>query len=468
MPLQTEKDLSDKNRGLWLKALAAFEVRNFGYTISLVQAVLKEAPGFLDARRVLRRAEVANTKGKKNFLSGLSSASLKGSSMVKKDPLQAMELAEKNLESDPLNTQINHLLKDAAKAAGFPEIAAFALETIIESNPKDTKVMHELGHLYLQMGDSEKAVKVFIRITEINPADLEALKMSKDASAVATMKTGGWETAKDYRDLIKDKDQAASLEQQNRVVRSLEMIDRQIGEVYAQWEQNQSGVDLSRKLARLWEDRFDMEQDDSSLEGTIYYYAHINQLTAASDPGVVRKLSDFSLRQLDRRIRALEDWFASGGDQHPEAPQYQDELQALKIQRAEMLISEARKRVERNPTDLQLRFELGEALVVAGEYTEAIAELQRARQNPNVRLRAMNLLGQCYTEKSMLDLAVKQFKDAASEMIAMDVTKKEIVYKLGLVYEKMDRREDSLSCMKEIYEVDYGYQDVAKRVESSY
>jgi tetratricopeptide (TPR) repeat protein len=468
MPIQTEKDLSEKNRSLWLKALAAFEVRNFGYAISLAQAVLKDSPGFLDARKILRKSAVANTKGKKNFLSGLSSVSLKGSSMIKKDPLQAMELAEKNLETDPLNPQLNHLLKEAAKAAGYPEIAAFALETIIESNPKDTKVMHELGQLQLQMGDSDRAVKIFVRITEINPADLEALKLSKDASAMATMKTGGWETAKDYRDLIKNKDEAASLEQKNRVVRSLDMIDQQIGELYAQWEQSQTNVDLTKKIAKLWEDRFEMEQDDSSLEGAIYYYEHVNQLTNASDPGIVRKLSEFSLKQLDRRIRSLEDWFAAGGDQHPEASQYQDELAALKAQRAESLIGEAKKRVERNPTDLQLRFELGEALVGAGQYTEAIAELQRARQNPNVRLRAMSLLGQCYTEKSMLDLAVKQFKDAASEMLAMDATKKETLYKLGLVYEKMDRKDESLACMKEIYEVDYGYLDVAKRVESSY
>jgi hypothetical protein len=68
----------------------------------------------------------------------------------------------------------------------------------------------------------------------------------------------------------------------------------------------------------------------------------------------------------------------------------------------------------------------------------------------------------------MLDLAVKQFKDAAGEILAMDVTKKEILYKLGLVYERMGKKEDSLNCMKEIYEVDYGYMDVAKRVESSY
>jgi hypothetical protein len=46
--------------------------------------------------------------------------------------------------------------------------------------------------------------------------------------------------------------------------------------------------------------------------------------------------------------------------------------------------------------------------------------------------------------------------------------KKEIVYNLGLVYERMGEGEKSLTCMKQIYEADYGYKDVARRVESSY
>ena len=50
----------------------------------------------------------------------------------------------------------------------------------------------------------------------------------------------------------------------------------------------------------------------------------------------------------------------------------------------------------------------------------------------------------------------------------MDATKKEIIYNLGLVYEKMGEAGKSLDCMKEIYEADYGYKDVAERVESSY
>ena len=135
---------------------------------------------------------------------------------------------------------------------------------------------------------------------------------------------------------------------------------------------------------------------------------------------------------------------------------------------AASIIEVAKKRVDDNPTDLALRFEYGDVLMRAGRFTDAIPELQRARQNPNVRLKAMNLLGQCFVEKAMNDLAVSTFKSAASEMLVMDNLKKEIVYKLAMVLEKMGKKEEYLENLKLIYEVDYGYLDVAQRVESSY
>jgi tetratricopeptide (TPR) repeat protein len=80
----------------------------------------------------------------------------------------------------------------------------------------------------------------------------------------------------------------------------------------------------------------------------------------------------------------------------------------------------------------------------------------------------MHLLGRCYGELGMLDLATKQLEEAAKEIIPMDAMKKEIVYNLALVYERMGENEKSLAYMKEIYEVEHGYKDVATRVESSY
>ena len=401
-------------------------------------------------------------------MSGFSTTGMKGSGMVKKDPIAAMELAEQSLKTDPFNRQANDLLKDAAKAAGFPEIAAFALETLVEGNPKDTKILHELGEHYTAMAEADKAVNVYAKIVEINPADLVAVKRSKDAAANATMKQGGWETAKSYRDLIKNKDEARSLEEKSRTFKDVDMIDSQLAELYPQYEQQPENIDLVRSITLLWEQKQSQTENPEDLAQTVQFFSYLNDLLKGSDPAIARKLADLQIKQVDQSIKALEDWFAQGGDQHPDAAQYREQLDELKKQKAGTLLDDSRRRVERNPTDLQLRYELGERLMQAGFVKDAIPELQKARNNPNVRLKAMNLLGQCFTDLSMMDMAVTQFKSAASEMIAMDNTKKEVLYKLGLVYEKMGKKEDYLNCMKEIYEVDYSYRDVAQRVESSY
>jgi len=59
-------------------------------------------------------------------------------------------------------------------------------------------------------------------------------------------------------------------------------------------------------------------------------------------------------------------------------------------------------------------------------------------------------------------------EEASKEILSMDAMKKAIVYNLGLVYERTGDQEKSLACMKQIYEVEHGYKDVASRVESSY
>jgi tetratricopeptide (TPR) repeat protein len=246
------------------------------------------------------------------------------------------------------------------------------------------------------------------------------------------------------------------------------MIDQQLHELYPQWEQGQDNVDLSRRIARLYEDRFEQVGDDESIEAAIYYYNHTNTLVSGTDPAVARRLSDLQLKKRDARITVLEKWFAEGGHEHEDSATYQVELENLRKERLEAMLIEAKKRVERNPTDLQLRFELGELLLSMGQFNDAIPELQRARQNPNTRLRAMSLLGRCFVQKGMLDMAATQFKSAAAEMFAMDTVKKDTLYDLGLVYEQMGKKEDYLQCMKEIMETDYGYKDVAKRVEASY
>ena len=143
-------------------------------------------------------------------------------------------------------------------------------------------------------------------------------------------------------------------------------------------------------------------------------------------------------------------------------------LEARMADRLAEQIQEAQRRVDQNPTDPQLRFDLGHALYNSGDYSAAIPHLQQATRNPHVRTRVLLLLGRTFKAKGMFDLSIKQLTDALADLHTMDHIKKEVLYEKGVLHEEIGDKTTALECFKQIYEVDYGYRDVAARVEASY
>jgi len=121
MAVITEKELNETQRNHWLKAVAAIELRNFGYAISLLQGILKQQPQFLTGRRLLRRSEVTKSKSAKKSFFNISTAPIavmKAKREIKRDPKRAIEMLEKVLEEEPYHRQANLVLKEAAVTAG--------------------------------------------------------------------------------------------------------------------------------------------------------------------------------------------------------------------------------------------------------------------------------------------------------------------------------------------------------------
>ena len=450
------------------------ELKNYDYAIQICQSLLQVVPDYLDARKLARRAALEKTKTvKKGFFSALGAGSqlslMKASGLMKKNDLATLlPLLEQILAEDPASIQANTLLQEAAMKWTPPmkELAFFAFDTLMEANPKDMAQIQRYALYCMEKDengvprDPARAVEIYNRILSSDPNNMAAIKGSKDAAAAQSVQQGGWAVAESYRDLIKDKDEAVSLEQQNRVVKSDEMIDSQIAGLTAQVQLEPQSIDKSRRIAELYEKKEDFEH-------SLQWYQYALGLSGGADPTIVRKISDIQLRQIDAAYKVREDFVASAPDD-PEVPRLREEMKELEKQRASFILSEARERVDRNPTDLLAHYELAVALMDADLPQDAIGHLQRARSNPSVRLKAMSKLGQCYVVRKMNDLAAKTFSDAISELGTMDSIKKDLLYNLGLVYETMQEREKSLDCFKQIYEVDYGYRDVAGRVESSY
>jgi tetratricopeptide (TPR) repeat protein len=418
---------------------------------------VKDNLGFLDGRMLLRRAEgeKAQAGGKKFGLGGLSLGSFKPS---KKDPAeQIAEMEENVFQKDPFNQGANTQLYDIAMKLHFPELAAFALETLRMGHPENTKNMHKLAQHYMAHELPEKAAEVYRNITKVDPRDMDAMKGEKDAAAKTSILRQGW--SGDFRSAMKDGGEAAKLEMFNRQGMTKEQMEQFLAETVEQYEQDQTNLVIVKRMADLYEKL-------GQLDNALMFYDYSLTL----NPGDVAmqrkveilrdKVQDMQLSQMEAEIEA-----------NPDAPDLEDKrAQAAEIrrQRATVLISEAKGRVDRNPTDKGLRYELGQAYFNAEMYTEAIPELQQARSNPHIRTKAMLLLGRCFERKNMNDLAANVLGEASKELVVMDNTKKEILYELALVNEKIGKQDAYLEALKEIYNADYGYRDVAKRVESSY
>ena len=211
-----------------------------------------------------------------------------------------------------------------------------------------------------------------------------------------------------------------------------------------------------RDIAGVYE-----QMEDWANAYSFYNYAFS---LSNNDISLENKASEMNERYRKAQVEEIRKRAAA----EPDNKELQEQLAQFSKDAAEQQVALYRQRVENNPTDPQTRFELGQALFDCGSYTEAIPELQRARNNPHIRIRAMLLLGKSNDAKNMHDMALRQLEEANKELIEMNDTKKEILYMIGLLDEKLGRKEESLAAFQQIYDAEYGYRDVAARVESSY
>lgn len=453
----TDADLPKNLSDLVKKAKSSVEMQNFKYTVSLMQAVLREAPGYVEGRKLLRNSEIALTGGKKKkgLFGGGGLGVMKLAGQAKKDPLGSLDAIEKELEKDPYGSAANELLFETALRLNFLETAAFALETIRKGAPENTKLLHKLAEFYLNRDEPAKAAGVYRDICKQDVSDSAAVKGEKDCTARASMQKQRNESG-EYVLSKKDEAETLEIEKSSRAALTGDQLEEKAANLVAQYEADPNNVAIVKELASTYEH---MEEWASAY--TFYDWAH---QISAGDVALKNKADFMKDKAAEAALKELEEAVQNDPD-NEEAKQKLDDVRTTRI--AEQ-VEERSKRVEQNPTDPQLRFDLGLALYHAGEFSDAIPHLQQATRNPHIRTRVLLLLGRTFDAKGMHDLAVKQLTDANAELLAMDSTKKEILYELGLIHTKVEASDQALECFKQIYEVDYGYRDVAARVEGSY
>jgi tetratricopeptide (TPR) repeat protein len=452
-----EAELDPRHQALWKKALISAERKNWEYVIDQLLPIVIANVGFIDGRKLLRSAESEASGGSagKKFSFGLGG--FKPSS--KKEPAEQIADMEENVfRKDPFNLNANEQLYEIAMKMHFPELAAFALETIRAGHPENTKHMHKLAQHYMAHEQPELASEVYRLIVKANPRDMEAMKGEKDAAARTSILRQGW-GGDNFRNAMKDGGEAAKLEMLSRQGMTQEQMEQFLAETIEQYNADQTDIMIVKRMSDLYEKL-------GQIENALMFYDYALTLNPG-DVALQRKVEIIRDKVQDQQIEDFEREIEANPDA-PDIEEKRAQVAEIRRQRSSVVINEAKGRVDRNPTDKALRYELGQAYFNAGMFTEAIPELQQAKSNPNMRIKAILLLGRCFERKNMNDLAKTSLLEASKELLIMDAIKKEVLYELANVLEKMGDKAGSLDALKEIYNADYGYKDVAKRVESSY
>jgi len=466
MPEKNLGAIPKAQRDLYERGNVAVQRANYDYAITMLTQVLQVEPAFYQARQALRTAQLkkggtvpggGGTGFFKKMLGGAGSSPLiaKAQMALRKDPLEAIQIVEQILNSDPFNGSAHRILAEAAIAADMPRTAILSLELALRNTPKDREISLQLAGLYVQIEDVSRAELIYQELLRARPNDAEVSQAFKNLTARQTMSEGGYEVVAEgggsYRDMLKNKDEAVQLEQEQREVKTQDVADRLIQEYQDRLATDPKNMKLMRNLAELFAQKKDF---DRALE----YYGRMAASETGADPSLEKTIAETTLKKMDYRISQLD----------PNAPDYGDQVALIKAERDAFELNEAKKRVERYPTDLAIRFEYGELLFKAGKIGEAIGEFQKAQQNPSKRLQAMSFLGQCFARRNMNDLAARTLQNAIKEKPVFDDEKKDLIYLLGCVLEKMGKTEEAMDQFKQIYETDIGYRDVGAKVDAYY
>jgi tetratricopeptide (TPR) repeat protein len=446
-------------REQYAKGMTAFERKNFDYAIAIFNQVLAQEPGFFDCRQALRVSQHKKCGSGSTFfkkmLSGAGSSPLLAKAQMQKDPLETIKTVEQVLNSDPNSMAAHKLLANAALSADLPKTAVLSLEIVTKNAPKDDEAQKDLARAYSAAGQGEKAEMVMAELMRQHPGDLRLADELKDISARKTLAEGGYDALSSgtgsYRDILKDKDRAVAMEQEGRQVKTDDVAQLHIAKLEAELAHEPNNLKKLRSVAELYVQK---KEYDRALET----YQRIIDKEGSSDSSLQKEIAETMIKKLNHAIAQLD----------PQAPDYAEKSAQLKTERDNYLLSEIRQRVERYPGDLGIRFELAELLFNLGKFSEAAPEFQKAQANPHKRLQAMSYLGQCFAALGRNDMAARQLQNALKEKLTFDDEKKEMMYALAGVFEKMGKPNEADDLYKQIYEVDMSFKDVTAKVEASY
>ncbi len=118
-----------------------------------------------------------------------------------------------------------------------------------------------------------------------------------------------------------------------------------------------------------------------------------------------------------------------------------------------------------SPEDYETHFNLGIAYREMGLLDEAIGEFQLSAKHPDRLVDCCSMLGMCFIDKGLPELAVKWYKRGLDNPALSENESLGLLYELGSAYLLTGERDSAYKTFVDIYGVNTNYRDVVARLE---
>ncbi len=118
-----------------------------------------------------------------------------------------------------------------------------------------------------------------------------------------------------------------------------------------------------------------------------------------------------------------------------------------------------------SPTDYDTHFNLGIAYREMGLLDEAIGEFQVAAKDPGHLVLCCSMLGLCFLDKGLPELAVKWYSRGLEAPNLAEEDHLGLLYDLGCAYLAVDDKASAYKAFVDLYGINNGYRDVVARIE---
>lgn len=385
--------------------------------------------------------------------------------MTGKDPKRCLLNAEHLMAKDPTNSgYLDGVLKNANRA-DLPETLKWIAPKVLDSMRKDKKVnvgrfktfrqvLVEAGERADEQGDPhrvawcyEQAVNAIDHLIARNPTDMALKDEQRDLSGRLTIARGKYGDADSFRESLQDADQQKLLHDAERAKQSQQSLEALIAAEREEYEKNPT---VPGKIHAYVEALLKPERRKEELLA-------IDVLTKAfqqsSNYSFKQKADDVRLKQLARQSRRWKEKAQLSGK---DGDKQQHRLAAMEERQTRLEIY--RERVGKYPTDLRLKYRLGDALFRDEQYDQAIPVLQEAQDEPRYRVKSRILLGRSFFEKEAFSQAADVLSEALEkQQITTDDDSKMMMYWLGRAYEADGKIDEAKTTYGKLLRQDYNY-----------